>query len=162
MLLSLNICSCCRTFGRMLWFAGCCDASHDSNWYTSSRENIVFGILFMQYNISTIQLRVLMLSVSKNDISCTCAITSSLAIGIRLHIIPICPCLGILSKYILHPIHPALLAVLGNGFRFSTMFGTKKCFGHLVIIRTLNSLFVQIIHGFQAFQTVFGIFVANL
>ena len=28
----------------------------------------------MQYNISTIQLRVLMLSVSKNDISCTCAI----------------------------------------------------------------------------------------
>ena len=28
----------------------------------------------MQYNISTIQLRVPMLSVSKNDISCTCAI----------------------------------------------------------------------------------------
>ena len=33
---------------------------------------------------------------------------------------------------------------------------------HLVIIRTLNSLFVLIFDGFQAFQTVLNFFVAIL
>src|SRR3989338_6138489 len=47
---------------------------------------------------------------------------------------------GILDKRILHPTHPALLAVGDKGFLFSITFGTKKCFGMTKKSETLRAV----------------------